>query len=69
MESLQAHIDADKKELDDPSLSPQRRRHVSQELQSLEKYKIDHPEEEKDPSPLELFCNEHPDALECRCYE
>lgn len=69
MESIHAHIEADKKELDNPSLSPQRRRHVSQELQSLEKYKEDHPETEKDPSPLELFCNEHPDALECRCYE
>jgi hypothetical protein len=69
MESINAHIESDKKELEDPSISPQRRRHISDELRSLEKYKEDHPDVEKDPSCLELYCNEHPDALECRCYE
>lgn len=69
METITQHIEADKKELDNPSISPQRRRHLSQELQSLERYKINHPNDERDPSALELFCNENPDALECRMYE
>lgn len=69
METITQHIETDKKELDNPSISPQRRRHLSQELESLERYKINHPNEERDPSALELFCNENPDALECRIYE
>ena len=69
METITQHIETDKKELDNPSISPQRRRHLSQELESLERYKINHPNEERDPSALELFCNENPDALECRMYE
>lgn len=68
METINQHIDSGKKELDDPSISPQRRRHVSQELTSLERYRERHPEATKDPTPLELYCDENPDALECRIY-
>lgn len=68
MDSIIQHIESDKKELDDPSISPQRRRHVSEELSSLEKYHEKHPESTKDPTPLELYCDENPDALECRIY-
>lgn len=69
MENITQHIESDKKELDNPAISPQRRRHLSQELESLERYKLTHPDDDRDPSPLELFCNENPDALECRLYE
>lgn len=69
MESIKAHIKADKNELENPNISPQRRRHLYQELLSLERYKKDHPDDDRDPTPLELYCNENPDALECRCYE
>jgi hypothetical protein len=69
MENITNHIEADKKELDNPAISPQRRRHISQELESLELYREKHPNDDKDPSPLELFCSENPDALECRIYE
>jgi hypothetical protein len=53
MDTINQHIEQDKKILDDPLTSPQCRRHT----------------EDHDPSPLELFCDENPDAPECRIYE
>jgi hypothetical protein len=67
--SLQQHINNDRDELDNPNTSGQRRRHLENELDSLEKYQINHPDEDYDPTPLELYCDEHPNALECRIYE
>ena len=67
--TLQQHIDDDKNELDNSNTNSQRRRHLEDELSSLEKYKENHPEDHHDPSPLELYCNDNPGALECRIYE
>lgn len=67
--TLQQHINDDKDELDNPSTSAQRRRHLENELESLEKYQANHPDEQHDPTPLELYCDEHPEASECRIYE
>lgn len=67
--SIQQHINDDKDELDNPSISSQRRRHLESELDSLEKYQANHPDASDDPTPLELYCDEHPDASECRIYE
>jgi hypothetical protein len=67
--SIQQHINDDRDELDNPQLSSQRRRHLESELDSLEKYQANHPDEDHDPTPLELFCDENPDASECRIYE
>ena len=67
--TLSQHINDDKEELDLSNISPQRRRHLQDELVSLELYKSNHPEIEKDPSSLELHCDMNPDALECRIYE
>jgi len=67
--SLQQHINDDKDQLDDPNTSGQRRRHLEDELDALEQYQVNHPDEDKDPNPLELYCDTHPDALECRVYE
>ncbi len=69
MENIQKHIDHDNQILENPTTSPQQRRHTQNELDSLIKYQKDHPEDTHDPSPLELYCNEHPDALECKIYE
>jgi hypothetical protein len=68
MNSITEHIRSNQKELDNPGLSPQRRRHVSQELESLERYQRNHPDSDKDPSSLELYCDENPNALECRIH-
>lgn len=67
--TLQQHINDDKDELDNPNISSQRRRHISHELDSLEQYQVNHPDEDYDPTPLELYCDSHPDALECRTYD
>ena len=67
--TLQQHINDDRDELDNPEINSQRRRHIEGELDALEQYQVNHPDEDRDPSPLELFCDMHPDALECRVYE
>lgn len=67
--TINQHIEQDKNELDNPSTSSQRRRHLEDELQQLEVYKQNHPGEDHDPTPLELYCDSHPDASECRIYE
>ncbi len=67
--TLSQHIDNDKRELDDSNISPQRRRHLGDELKDLEKYRENHPNDEHDPTPLELYCDSNPDSLECRIYE
>ena len=45
MESIEKHIEADKEELQNPQLSPQRRRHIEGELEELEAYAERHPED------------------------
>lgn len=67
--TLQQHINDDRDELDNPSINSQRRRHLESELDALEKYQANHPDETHDPTPFEMYCDEHPDASECRIYE
>jgi hypothetical protein len=67
--SLQQHINDDRDEIDNPTTSGQRRRHLEDELDSLEKYQANHPDDDHDPTSLELYCDEHPDALECKIFE
>jgi len=69
MENIEAHIEADKKILDDPQTSPQARRHTEQELADLQAYAERHPDDHHDPTPLELYCDTHPDAAECKIYD
>lgn len=69
MDNIQQHIDNDKKILDDPTISPQMRRHTEEELRDLESYQQRHPEDNHDPTSLELFCDSHPDAAECKVYD
>tara|TARA_R100000278_G_C5420962_1_gene146547 strand:- start:40 stop:282 length:243 start_codon:yes stop_codon:yes gene_type:complete len=74
MDSIEQHIEADKKILEDPTTSPQQRRHVQNELEELQIYAHNHRKEiadgdHHDPTALELFCEVEPDADECRIYE
>ena len=74
MESIEKHIERDKEILENPTTSPQQRRHIESELQDLELYKKNHQKEieagdHHDPTALELFCEVEPDADECRVYE
>ena len=69
MENIEAHIEADREELANPQLSPQRRRHIEEELEELEAYAERHPEDNHDPTSLELYCDSNPSALECKIFE
>jgi hypothetical protein len=66
---IDTHIDRNKDELSGSTVSAQRRRFLENELESLIKYKENHPDQTNDPTPLELFCDENPDSPECRIYE
>ena len=66
--TIQQHINDDRNELDDPNTSGQRRRHLQDELGSLEQHQANHPDDNHDPTSLELYCDENPSALECRIY-
>jgi len=67
--SIEDHIENDKKILENPMVSPQMRRHTQDELEHLELYHKNHPEDHHDPTALEMYCDENPDANECRIYE
>ena len=74
MESVEKHIQTDKEILENPTTSPQQRRHIEGELEELEAYAENHKEEieagdHHDPSPLELYCDANPDAPECLVYD
>jgi hypothetical protein len=69
MDNIDQHIAKDKQILDDPQTSPQARRHTEEELEALKTYKANHPEDLHDPTPLELYCDANPGALECKIYE
>jgi len=69
METIQKHIESNKQELQNPNISSQRRRHIQSELDDLERYHKNHPEDNHDPTTLELFCDENPDADECKIYD
>ena len=74
MESIEKHIEKDKEILHDPTISPQTRRHIEGELEELEAYSEHHKADieagdHHDPTPLELYCDTHPDASECKIYD
>lgn len=67
--TIQQHINDNRDELDKPDINAQRRRHIEGELEALEKYQVNHPDTNHDPTPLELFCDGNPYASECKIYE
>ena len=74
MESIEKHIEEDKKILDNPNTNPQMRRHIESELHDLEDYVEHHKKEieagdHHDPTYLELYCDQFPSEPECLVYE
>ena len=67
--TLQQHINNNKDQINDPNTNGQRRRYLEDELDHLEKYQSNHPDTDHDPSGFEMFCDENPDAAECKIYE
>jgi hypothetical protein len=74
MDSIESHIKKDQEILENPTISPQQRRHIEGELTELNVYVKNHKKDieagdHHDPTPLELYCEMEPDADECRIYE
>lgn len=74
MESVEKHIEEDKKILENPTTSPQQRRHIEEELHELKVYVENHKAEidggdHHDPTALELFCEVEPSAPECKLFD
>lgn len=69
MENIESHIEKDRRILEDPLVSSQSRRHIEEELEQLERYAANHPEDHHDPTALELFCEDNPSADECKIYD
>ena len=64
MDSIEQHIAKDKEILNNPTTSPQARRHIEEELHDLEEYVEHHKAEieagdHHDPSPLEPVSYTH----------
>ena len=69
MESIEKHIEEDKKILQDPTTNPQMRRHIEGELHELEEY-VEHHKKEIELEiimiqVIELFCDQNPSEPEC----
>ncbi len=71
MSDIDSHIAKDREELEQALAEGNsgKARHLEEELSSLEEYKTHHPDEQKDPSPLEVYCDLNPSAVECRVYD
>jgi hypothetical protein len=69
MKSIDQHIEKDENILNDPTVSPQSRRHTEEELELLKRYKENHPDSSYDPTSLELYCDSNPNAPACRVYD
>lgn len=69
MDTIHQHIQKDQAILDDPMISSQARRHTQAELESLENWLKSHPDDSHDPTSLELYCHENPNAPECIIYD
>ena len=66
--NLSSHIEDIENELDGYILNKQRKRHLLDELEKLRLYVINHPDIEEIPTSLELYCDQNPEALECKIF-
>lgn len=71
MNTIDEHIQKDKSEIEAARAAGDagKVRHLEGELKGLEEYKAHHPEDNHDPSPLEVYCDMNPEAPECRVYD
>ena len=72
--TVEQHIVDDKEILENPTTSPQQRRHIEGELEELNVYVENHKKDieqgdHHDPTALELYCEMEPEADECKVYE
>jgi hypothetical protein len=72
--TVEQHIVDDENILENPTTSPQQRRHIETELEELNVYVENHKKDieagdHHDPTALELYCEMEPEADECSVYE
>ena len=71
MENIESHLHQLKTALEQARQNGEKAEanHLEQELRDLETYQAHHPGDQKDPSPLEVYCELNPDAPECLVYD
>ena len=71
LDSIDAHIAQDRSELEQARSAGDKPKanHLEAELKDLEAYKAHHPEESKDPTPMEVYCDLNPEAPGCLVYD
>ncbi|MFM7674110.1 MAG: Calvin cycle protein CP12 [Synechococcus sp.] len=71
MNTIDEHIEKDQSEIEAARASGDlaKLRHLEEELKDLKEYKEHHPDESKDPTSLEVYCDLNPEAPECRVYD
>ena len=71
MENIDSHITQVRADLEQARSNGDQAKanHLETELKGLEAYKAHHPEEQKDPTPLEVYCDLNPEAPECLVYD
>ena len=71
MENIDSHLSQLKAALEQARQSGDSAKvnHLEKELHDLEAYKSHHPDEQKDPTPLEVYCDLNPEAPECLVYD
>jgi hypothetical protein len=71
MKSIDEHIAKDKADIEQARAEGDmgKLRHLEEELKGLEEYKEHHPEDNHDPTSLEVYCDLNPEAPECRVYD
>jgi hypothetical protein len=71
LETIDSHLAKLKAELEQAQATGETAKvnHLQTELKNLEVYQAHHPGEQKDPSPLEVYCDLNPEAPECLVYD
>lgn len=71
MQNIDSHIAQVRADLDQARQSGDtaKANHLETELKGLETYKTNHPDEQKDPTPLDVYCDLNPQAPECLVYD
>lgn len=69
--TIENHIENDKVEIElaYKEGNESKAHHLEDQLASLERYHEAHPEDHHDPSDFELYCEDWPEAVECRMYD
>ena len=71
MKSIDEHIAKDESEIQAAKAEGNdgKVRHLQEELKDLKEFKEQHPGDNHDPTSLEMYCENNPEAAECRMYD